>query len=287
MTEYVANEDVTKIVALLSDIIEHRHLTISELRRRFLDGLGRLIDTPHWVWGHSVVDDQARPAYFAALYSNSFTQVQLDVIKASSSDPRYLDDTRAAIGDVWGREHFTVMREVFQPDIHWLDPNHPMGKVRLAGFIDGMWSLYPLSARGISGIGFWRFQGQVPLTHRERNIAHIVLSQVDWLHREGTNVPAVDHITDLTLRQRAVLIHLISGSSVKQIADKLDLSEHTVRDHTKELHRIFDVQSRGELLARKRRGITRFQITESIHAAIAPAVTLLDGLAQFPDVHSA
>ena len=29
--------------------------------------------------------------------------------------------------------------------------------------------------------------------------------------------------------------------------------------------------SRGELLARKRRGITRFQITESIHAAIAPA----------------
>jgi A/G-specific adenine glycosylase len=40
--------------------------------------------------------------------------------------------------------------------------------------------------------------------------------------------------------------------------------------------------TRGELLAKKRRGITRFQITESIHAAAAPRGKLREGLAWVP-----
>ncbi len=40
--------------------------------------------------------------------------------------------------------------------------------------------------------------------------------------------------------------------------------------------------ARGELLAKKRRGITRFQITESIHRAAAPARKLASGLVWVP-----
>ena len=55
---------------------------------------------------------------------------------------------------------------------------------------------------------------------------------------------------DLTPRQREVLDRLLEGDSQKQIATKLGISPHTVAGYLKDLHRIFDVNSRGELLAK-------------------------------------
>ena len=53
----------------------------------------------------------------------------------------------------------------------------------------------------------------------------------------------------LSPRQREVLRHLLRGDSVKQIAAALNLSQHTVNEYVKDLHRHFGVSSRGELLA--------------------------------------
>jgi DNA-binding NarL/FixJ family response regulator len=77
--------------------------------------------------------------------------------------------------------------------------------------------------------------------------------------------PAVDETSDRTFgqrrrdaetlaevlspRQREVLAHLLRGDSVKQIAATLHLSQHTVNEYIKDLHRHFNVSSRGELLA--------------------------------------
>ena len=65
-------------------------------------------------------------------------------------------------------------------------------------------------------------------------------------------------------REGSLLLHC-SNASARRFANmhELPLPEHAGIDQVR--------ASRGELLARKRRGITRFQITESIHAAIAPA----------------
>ena len=43
---------------------------------------------------------------------------------------------------------------------------------------------------------------------------------------------------------------LAKGDSVKQVASGLGLSQHTVTDYAKSLHKKFGVNSRGELLAR-------------------------------------
>ena len=65
-------------------------------------------------------------------------------------------------------------------------------------------------------------------------------------------------------RDDSLLLHC-SSATARRFANmhELPLPEHAGLDRTR--------ASRGELLARRRRGITRFQITESIHLAPAPS----------------
>lgn len=51
-------------------------------------------------------------------------------------------------------------------------------------------------------------------------------------------------------REQMVLEQLILGKSVRQIADDLGRSPHTVHDHVKALHKKLNASSRGELVAR-------------------------------------
>ncbi len=54
----------------------------------------------------------------------------------------------------------------------------------------------------------------------------------------------------LTPREQEVLEHLTLGWSVKEIAEKLSRSPHTVHDYVKSLHRKLQASSRGGLIAR-------------------------------------
>lgn len=54
----------------------------------------------------------------------------------------------------------------------------------------------------------------------------------------------------LTTREQAVLDRLVIGRSVKQIADELGRSGHTIHDHVKSLHRKLNASNRGELISR-------------------------------------
>lgn len=67
----------------------------------------------------------------------------------------------------------------------------------------------------------------------------------------GTRLSLDDHAntTGLTPRQRQTLCLLLDGLSEKQIARELRISPATVHDYTVQLHRHFDVSSRGELLS--------------------------------------
>jgi DNA-binding CsgD family transcriptional regulator len=54
----------------------------------------------------------------------------------------------------------------------------------------------------------------------------------------------------LTAREQIILQHLLMGKSVREIAEELGRSPHTVHDHVKSLHRKLNASSRGELVAR-------------------------------------
>ncbi|MEL6741849.1 MAG: helix-turn-helix transcriptional regulator, partial [Planctomycetota bacterium] len=54
----------------------------------------------------------------------------------------------------------------------------------------------------------------------------------------------------LTAREQEVLEKLTLGMSVREIAETIGRSPHTVHDHVKSLHRKLNATSRGELVAR-------------------------------------
>lgn len=59
-----------------------------------------------------------------------------------------------------------------------------------------------------------------------------------------------DPINRITPREQVILEQLALGRTVKQIAELLNRSPHTVHDHVKSLHRKLGANSRGELIAR-------------------------------------
>jgi DNA-binding NarL/FixJ family response regulator len=84
---------------------------------------------------------------------------------------------------------------------------------------------------------------------RDRAMVHVVSTHDDWLHHYGTHVPAKDKLLKLTPRQRQVISFLLAGDTLKEAAQKLGLSEHTVGDHVKQIYKHFGVSSRAELLS--------------------------------------
>jgi DNA-binding CsgD family transcriptional regulator len=66
----------------------------------------------------------------------------------------------------------------------------------------------------------------------------------------GPGVTTEPAVTELSPRQEQTLGYLLAGDSEKQVARKLNLSQHTVHVYVKALYRRFGVSSRAELLAR-------------------------------------
>ena len=65
-----------------------------------------------------------------------------------------------------------------------------------------------------------------------------------------TALAPVDHpiLSELSGREREVLAHLMAGSRVATIAEKLFISPNTVRNHLKSIYRKVDVSSQTELI---------------------------------------
>ena len=155
-----------------------------------------------------------------------------------------------------------------QPEDYWLaagvlphrqsDPAPPTGELvpikptrRVYGGTSFVLSQYELPhCYAVDQLGLHRAFGDEPFTpsqHRLVRMFHVELGRLwrkDALHR------AQDPAANLPPRLRETLDALLSGSSEKQIAGKLELSRHTIHNYVKALHRRFGVSSRGELLAK-------------------------------------
>lgn len=83
----------------------------------------------------------------------------------------------------------------------------------------------------------------------------------------------------LTVREQLVLEQLILGKTVRNIAEDLDRSPHTVHDHVKSLHRKLAASSRGELIARALGHVTDHAATDA-----RPAQTVEAKTSRAPDV---
>jgi DNA-binding CsgD family transcriptional regulator len=105
-----------------------------------------------------------------------------------------------------------------------------------------------ISEDGVSSISLSRKPGRPVFSARERKIAHIVLTEIPWLHE---NAPALETpVNGLSPRQRATLIHLADGLPRRAIAQQLRLSQHTVDGYVKAIYQHYRVNSRATLMRR-------------------------------------
>lgn len=89
-----------------------------------------------------------------------------------------------------------------------------------------------------------------PFSHNELSVLRAVLPLLARRAGLAYGPELTSSLTRLTLREQEVLEHLTIGKSVKEIAEDLGRSPHTVHDHVKSLHRKLGASSRGELIAR-------------------------------------
>jgi DNA-binding CsgD family transcriptional regulator len=240
-------EAIVRILATAGDPQVERSLV--DRKRLLLEGLAGLIQADVWIWSTAVQN----------------LKVPGDVMTVSLLDGGWKDETQrvglyrfltepataipvqAPIAELSKEQrHFTVQPlELVAAEV-W----DRLGQTYYSlGLQHCLVSVYPVASHILSCVGLHRSAERGPFSERERMITHVVLQQVDWLHRHGTDVPAKDGVLPLSARERQVLIFLLGGDSRRQIATKLGLSEHTITDYMKNIYRQLRVNSRGELLA--------------------------------------
>lgn len=112
-------------------------------------------------------------------------------------------------------------------------------------------SQYPLPHVGaVDQLGLHRAWGSQPFSSAEHRLVHLFHVELGRVWKREVIRQAQDPASDLPARLHQTLHELLQGASEKQIAIKLNLSQHTIHNYVKALHKRFNVSSRGELLAK-------------------------------------
>lgn len=248
----LSETDVRAIVRLLGEVAMIRG-TLAEAKQHLMDGLCRLIDADAWIWGVGQHDPKNVPFYIS-FHRGNIDDARFARLMAAVNHPEMAEFARpfseelAATGT-----HLTRLRQQINRDGSFVGSKAE--QAWLLAEIDGViLSCKPLPDGGFSSIGIYRRPGKPLFDERESRIAHILLSEVPWLHLEGWPTERGESATRLYPRLRTVLNLLIEGWSRKQIADHLGLSLHTVNDYVKEIYEHYGVHSQSELLVRFTKG---------------------------------
>ena len=253
VTSVLCETDAREIICLLGQVAimnaDHR-----AKKRSIMTGLAKIIDADVWMWAQTRAADghyRGTPVPYLLIDDGWSDDDQRALYFQNHGHPQYRELFDAPMREYAQRvTHFTVSRRQFISDDQWY-ASDLYNQFRLpAGVDDFVYSIHLLGEGKISNMAFYRTCDTEPFSDRDRFIIHLVSSEVRWLHETGNDTPAADYVAGLSQRLSQVLIFLLSGDSKKQIAAKLRVSFHTVDDYIKQLHRRFEVSSRGELLAK-------------------------------------
>jgi DNA-binding NarL/FixJ family response regulator len=251
----LADDDVRRIVRLLSDVavVGGGH---AEKKRSLMNGLARLVEADGWLWSMTRVDFETKTPISVGLMHEGLTDRQLTGWMEASQSPSCPPPEDAPLCDIAASgQHFTRIRQQVVSDHDWY--SHPaVVKHRLRVGLDHfLYSVYPLESPDVcSAIGLFRHVGRDAFTTLQAKIAHILLSEVRWLHYAEFPSDRGVRVPQLTPRQRVVLVMLFEARDKDEIARSLHISPHTAKDHIKAIYEHFEVSSQLELIRRFRFG---------------------------------
>jgi DNA-binding CsgD family transcriptional regulator len=128
-------------------------------------------------------------------------------------------------------------------------PVHPIKPVYGGkSFVLSQYSLPHISA--VDQLGLHRAYGDEPFSAAEHRLVRLFHTELGRLWKRDVLRDAKNPQYDLPPRLSQTLAELLAGRSEKEIANRLELSRHTIHNYVKALHQRFEVSSRGELLAK-------------------------------------
>ena len=245
----INESDVRSMVRLLGEVaaMDGDHAV---KKRCLLDGLCGMINARAWVWGLVLEPTpHEQPVFLSFLYGGFDEKRFADFLQALDH-PDLAEYTAPFLLELKRRQaHTTRMRQQIDPTNRFLLCDAYPLWIK-AGVYPGIISSRPVDATSMSTIAIYRSPDEPPYSERDLRLAHIILSEVPWLHEQGWPDDRGVTVPRLSLRQRQTLNLLLQGFSRKQIADSLTISLHTVGDYIKDVYRHFGVQSQAELMHR-------------------------------------
>lgn len=150
-----------------------------------------------------------------------------------------------------GTDLYCKRRQDLLDDDAWYSSEHVRVLRQPAGLDAIMFSsIGAADGDELYGMSFHRAWGMPQFSERDRAIAALVQAGMsvffDGTRKRRENMSVIN---ELPLQLRRTLVRLLRGDSEKQAAQNLDLSQHTVHQYVKSLHRRLGVRSRGELMA--------------------------------------
>jgi DNA-binding CsgD family transcriptional regulator len=248
----LTEEDVRSMVRLLGDVIALPG-GFAEKRRHLMDGLCALIDATSWAWCMAEFDPDKPPSFIGfehggwgeerfARYIEAMNHPDMEAVTRPSSV-----ELKAR-----GTQLTRTLRQMDPPGLLEKSDAGPLWAKADIGTL--LISQRPMDGGGTSGVAVYRRLGEPDFDARESRIAHIVLSEVPWLHFQSFPDRPAREVSRLYPRHRTVMNLLCEGWSRKRIADHLNLSVHTVHGYAKTIFKHFGVHSQAELIARFTKG---------------------------------
>lgn len=246
MEDPLAERDVRALVRLVASCATVTGGVMAQ-KRHLVQGLADLLDAETWMWNVARITDDGRVVAVSILHNLSERQLALlaeenyrvpeNPYTASVVANKHLLPYSRRLEDLVDVDAVRDALYTSRPEIgmaHSLFCNHA---------VDGAPDM-------TSVVGLHREHGREPFTQRDLRIAHIVCSEVDWLHDAGVPEEDGGRSAALAPRLQTVLTLLVDGLSAKQIAFHLGLTVNTVRGYVKDIYRHFTVGSRQELMRR-------------------------------------
>ena len=248
----LAESDVRRIVRLLGEVIVAPG-EIHDKRRLLMDGLCELIDATAWVWSMSQFHPDKPPSSIGLIHGG-FDEPRFARLLEAINHPALEAVSRPSSLELQEKgTHLTRTRLQMDPQ-SLLDQSAVGPYFEKANIGPIIMSLRPMKGGGVNAIRLYRTLGEPPFNERESKVAHIILSEVPWLHYEAFPDQACHEITNLYPRHRTVLNCLCEGWSRQKIADHLGLSINTVHGYAKVIFKHFGVHTQSQLVTRFTKG---------------------------------
>jgi DNA-binding CsgD family transcriptional regulator len=249
----ITEDDFRAVVRILADVASMDG-SPDHKRDHLLRELGILLKVDTFLWGVApLIEPGKQPVYLFQNSGGIDDDRMALMLKAIEHPETGAMTARLAEEIIAAGGHITRLRQDVIDD-HWFLHSDASPIWREANVGPILFSMRPIAGVGTSVVGFYRPVAAPLFDEREARIAHIVLSEVGWLHEAGMPHSAAKDVPKLPPRCRLILNQLVHGRPRKDIAADLGISPHTVNDYIKQIFRHFGVRSHLELIARLRHG---------------------------------